>query len=202
MLVDVLLILGCYLCGSIAAAIIVCRLMGLPDPRAGGSGNPGATNVLRLGGKRAAALTLAGDVLKGLLPVLALQYYGTVPAVLAMGAVAALLGHLFPIFFRFQGGKGVATAFGVTIALSWPVALAMGITWLAVAAAFRFSSLGSLMAIGLAPLFAWVLAPHPANIIALTTMAVLLCWRHSANIKRLLNGTESRIGQQATPPPP
>lgn len=196
MVLNTVLILASYLCGSIASAIIVCRLLGLPDPRAGGSGNPGATNVLRLGGKGAAAMTLAGDVLKGFLPVLALQIYGVAPAILAGAAFAAFLGHLFPVYFRFQGGKGVATAFGVVTALAWPVALAMGAAWLAIAVALRYASLGSLVATGLAPLFAWSLAPQPAYIIALGAMAILMFWRHSANIKRLLDGTESRIGQK------
>jgi glycerol-3-phosphate acyltransferase PlsY len=130
-----------YLSGSLASAIIICRLMGLPDPRQGGSGNPGATNVLRLGGKKAAALTLVADILKGVMPVLIAHLLQLPPWSIALTALAAFLGHLYPVFFRFQGGKGVATALGATAALSWPVGIAFTLTWLVVAAASRFSSL-------------------------------------------------------------
>ena len=138
MIIDVALILAAYLLGSISSAIIVCKLMGLPDPRELGSGNPGATNVLRIGGKKPAAITLAGDMLKGLLPLLAGHLLDVSLLVLALTGLSAFLGHLYPVFFRFQGGKGVATAFGVAAALAWQVALAMGAVWLAVAAASRW----------------------------------------------------------------
>lgn len=186
-----------YLAGSIASAIIVCALFRLPDPRAGGSGNPGATNVLRLGGKKAAALTLAGDVLKGVLPVLAAKSLDAGAPVVMATAFAAVFGHVFPVFFKFQGGKGVATAFGAVGALSWPVALGMGIAWLAVALVTRYSSLSSMVAALAAPLVATWLAPHPAYIVGLSALAALLVWRHRENIARLLGGTESRIGQKA-----
>ncbi|RTK99711.1 MAG: glycerol-3-phosphate 1-O-acyltransferase, partial [Lysobacterales bacterium] len=130
-----------YLCGSVSTAILVCRLMGLPDPRSEGSRNPGATNVLRIGGRKAAAITLAGDFLKGLIPVLVARAFGQGPEVLAATAFAAFLGHLYPVFFGFQGGKGVATALGVMVGLSWQVALAALATWLVIARVWKISSL-------------------------------------------------------------
>jgi len=195
LLAAALVVLG-YLSGSLASAIVVCRLMGLPDPRSGGSRNPGATNVLRLAGRGAAALTLAGDVLKGLVPVLAAHALGASAAALAATALAAFLGHLYPVFFGFRGGKGVATAFGVSAALAWPVAVAMGLTWLAVALLGRYSSLASLCAGALAPLYAAWLTGEPAYVAGLAVMGALLVWRHRANIARLRAGTESRIGHK------
>lgn len=187
-----------YLAGSLASAIIICRLMGLPDPRQGGSGNPGATNVLRLGGKKAAALTLAGDILKGVLPVALAHALDVPPWSVALTAVAAFLGHLYPLFFRFQGGKGVATAFGATAALSWPVALACGLTWLMVAVVSRYSSLASLLAVALSPAFAMVLTANTDNAVAFGVIALFVFWRHRQNIARLRAGTEGRIGQKTT----
>jgi glycerol-3-phosphate acyltransferase PlsY len=197
MVTSLTLVLGGYLFGSLASAVVVCRILRLPDPRDGGSGNPGATNVLRLGGRKAAAITLAGDVLKGVAPVLIGRWLDADPAVLAATALAAFLGHLFPVFFGFRGGKGVATAFGAVAALAWPVALAMGVSWLAVAVATRYASLASLTAAVVAPLAATVLAPNRANLAVLAVMTGLLMWRHRANIGRLRDGTESRIGQGA-----
>ncbi len=190
------LVLVAYLLGSLSSAIIVCRLAGLPDPRSGGSGNPGATNVLRLGGKRLAALTLAGDLLKGLLPVLAGHALGLPPVILALVGLAAFLGHLYPVFFRFQGGKGVATSLGVLLGLDWAVGLAAVATWLAVAAVSRYSSLSALVATALAPLWvAWRFgALEPA--VACAVMTLLLFWRHAGNIRRLVAGNEPRIGQK------
>src|SRR3990167_7024040 len=144
-----------YLFGSISSAIIVCKIMGLPDPRTEGSRNPGATNVLRIGGKKAAAITLIGDMLKGFLPVFIAAIIGLDSIGLALVAFAAFSGHLFPIFFRFEGGKGVATALGCLIALSWPAALCWFATWIIVAYWFRYSSLSSLAASALAPIFVW-----------------------------------------------
>ena len=191
------LILAAYLCGSVASAIIVCRLLGLPDPRQGGSGNPGATNVLRLGGKFPAALTLAGDVLKGVLPVLVARWLECAPAVCISVGVATFLGHLFPVFFRFQGGKGMATAVGVVGALHGGIFLAMGLTWLVVAAAFRYSSLASLCAAVAAPIAAWALATPIEYALGLAAIAALLTWRHRGNVQRLMTGTESKLGQKA-----
>ena len=196
-MIDIALVLIAYLVGSIACAILVCRAMGLPDPRGEGSGNPGATNVLRIGGKGPAALTLCGDVLKGALPVVLASYLSHSPAVVALAALAAFLGHLYPLYFRFQGGKGMATALGAIAALAWPVACVMCAIWLAVAAATRYSSLGSMAAAVGAPVAALWLAPHPANPAVLAAIAALLLWRHRGNIQRLVRGTESRIGRRA-----
>jgi glycerol-3-phosphate acyltransferase PlsY len=193
MTTDYLLILAGYLFGSISTAIIVCKLMGLPDPRTGGSGNPGATNVARLGGKKAAALTLVGDMLKGLIPVLIAHALQAPPVILAGTALAAFLGHLYPVFFGFRGGKGVATAMGVIYGLDWRVGLLTTAIWLVMALLFRYSSLAALVAILLAPLgFLW-LWPQPAVIAAMVIMTVLLYWRHRGNISNLLNGKEGKI---------
>lgn len=189
-MIDIALILGAYLAGSISAAIITCRLMGLPDPRTQGSGNPGATNVMRVGGKKPAAITLAGDAAKGLLPVLLAQALDVSEAVLALTALAAFLGHLYPLFFGFKGGKGVATAFGVLIGLAWPVALCLLGVWLLMAKVFRVSSLAALTAAALSPLFMWWLRPAPELIAVATVISVMLIWRHRQNIRRLLDGSE------------
>ena len=190
------LVLVAYLLGSLSSAIIVCRLAGLPDPRSGGSGNPGATNVLRLGGKKPAVITLAGDLLKGLLPVLLGHVFGLAPVLLALVGLAAFLGHLYPVFFRFQGGKGVATGIGVLIGLDWVVGLATVATWLVVAFVTRYSSLSALVATGLAPVWvAWRFdALEPA--VACAVMTALLFWRHAGNIRRLAAGEEPKIGQK------
>lgn len=194
MLLNALFVVLGYLLGSISTAVIVSRLMGLPDPRTQGSNNPGATNVLRLGGKKAAALTLLGDLLKGLLPVLLARYLGLDAVGVALTALAAFLGHLYPLYFGFQGGKGVATAFGAILALSPLCALATLLTWLLVAAVTRLSSLAALTAAALSPLFLWLFALPGPYVLAMLVMVVLLIWRHSANIRRLLAGTEKRIG--------
>jgi len=188
----VLVVLG-YLCGSLASAVIVCRIMKLPDPREQGSGNPGATNVLRLGGKKAAALTLAGDMLKGAIPVLLAHLLSDSPAVLASTAVAAIVGHMYPVFFRFKGGKGVATTLGAVAALVYPVALFMGAVWVVTAMATRYASLASMAAAVAAPLFALVFIQEPAYVVALVIIAALLVYRHRENIQRLRLGIESEI---------
>ena len=188
----VLVVLG-YLCGSLASAVIVCRIMKLPDPREQGSGNPGATNVLRLGGKKAAALTLAGDMLKGAIPVLLAHLLSDLPAILASTAVAAIVGHMYPVFFRFKGGKGVATTFGAVAALVYPVALFMGAVWVVTAMATRYASLASMAAAVAAPLFALVFIQEPAYVVALVIIAALLVYRHRENIQRLRLGIESEI---------
>lgn len=196
-MIDAAVVLIAYLVGSIASAILVCRAMGLPDPRGEGSGNPGATNVLRIAGKGPAALTLAGDVLKGVVPVLLAGSLARSPTVEALSALAAFLGHLYPLYFRFRGGKGMATALGAIAALAWPVAGVMCAIWLAVAAATRYASLASMTAAIGAPIAALWLAPHPANPGVLAGIAALLLWRHRGNVQRLVRGTESRIGQRA-----
>lgn len=185
--------LTAYLLGSVSTAVLVARLLAVPDPRAHGSGNPGATNVLRLGGRRAAAWTLAGDVLKGLLPVLAARTLHLPATWVAATALCAFLGHLFPVFFGFRGGKGVATAFGVLLALNPLLGALTGLTWLATAALFRYSSLAALTAASVAPVYALWLLPGPGVAVTLA-MSLLLLWRHRGNIRKLRAGLEARIG--------
>lgn len=185
-----------YLLGSISSAIIVCRLMGLPDPRTQGSNNPGATNVLRIGGKKAAAITLFGDALKGLLPVLAAHLLQVSPLVFALTGLAAFLGHLYPLFFGFQGGKGVATALGVQFGLSWMIGLAVAGVWLFMAKVVNISSLAALISMSLAPLIVWLVWPAPELILMQVAMTLLLFWRHRSNIRNLLSGEEGKIGQE------
>ena len=196
MTTSIVLIVAAYLAGSVASAIIVCRMLALPDPREGGSGNPGATNVLRLGGKKAAALTLAGDVAKGLVPVLVASLMGLAPWVTGACAIAAFAGHLYPIFFGFKGGKGYATALGVIAGLSTTTFVAVGLTWLAVAGIWQYSSLAALASIALTPVYAWFLTGHVEWTIATVAIAVFVFFRHKGNIERLMNGTESKIGQK------
>lgn len=193
MILAILLPVLGYLCGSLASAVIVCHIMKLPDPRKEGSGNPGATNVLRLGGKKAAALTLAGDVLKGVIPVLLAYLVSGLPSVMSSTAVAAVVGHMYPIFFQFKGGKGVATAFGAVAGLVYPVALFMGAVWVLTAMATRYASLASMAAAVAAPLFALVFIQQLAYVVALAIIAALLVYRHRDNIQRLRNGSESEI---------
>lgn len=185
-----------YLFGSVSSAIIVCKLMRLPDPRTQGSRNPGATNVLRIGGKKAAIITLLGDMLKGVIPVLAAAWYGFDHTALALIAFAAFLGHLFPIFFRFEGGKGVATALGCILVLSWPVGLCWIATWFVIALAFRYSSLASLTASLLAPVYMWYFTDDRMYVISVGLMALFLIVRHRSNIAKLIAGKESKIGQK------
>lgn len=204
-LYPILATLAAYLIGSLSFAVIVSRVMGLNDPRTYGSGNPGATNVLRSGSKPAAIATLLLDALKGWLPVALVHWfgrpYGLGDGTLAAVGLAAFLGHLYPVFFRFQGGKGVATALGVLLGISGWLGLATALTWLIIAFFFRYSSLASLVAAVFAPvyyvLFGGVLwyteAPVTAAIVA---MGLLLIWRHRENIQRLMAGKESRLGRK------
>ncbi len=197
-ILDYCLITIAYLVGSISSAIIVCRLMGLPDPRSEGSGNPGATNVLRVGGKRAAAITLTGDMLKGLLPALAANLLGATPLVLALTGLAAFLGHLYPLFFGFRGGKGVATMLGVLFGFHWLVGLATAASWLLVAKVFKVSSLAALVATLFSPLYVWlVMGRVPELIVTTAVMTVILFWRHRSNIQRLLRGEEGLISKKS-----
>ncbi|NBT93110.1 MAG: glycerol-3-phosphate 1-O-acyltransferase PlsY [Betaproteobacteria bacterium] len=198
-----LAVLAAYLIGSLSFAVIVSRLMGLADPRTFGSKNPGATNVLRSGNKVAAVITLLLDAAKGWLPVyLVLRYgapYGLDESAQAVVGLTAFLGHLFPVFFRFAGGKGVATAAGVVLATNPWLGLAAGLSWLIIAYFFRYSSLASVVASVFAPvyyLFGDGLAWRADNgvALALALMSALLVWRHGPNIARLVAGTESRIG--------
>ena len=181
-----------YLLGSVSFAIVVSRLLSLPDPRSYGSKNPGATNVLRTGKKVAAVLTLAGDALKGLVAVVLTHRY--VPEAAAYAGLAAFLGHLYPVYHRFQGGKGVATAAGVLFGLDWRLGLGTIATWVIIAAFLRYSSLAALVAAAFAPFFTALLLGLDATFAAVLVMAALLVWRHRANIARLIAGTESRIG--------
>lgn len=190
------LITFAYLLGSISSAIIVCRVLGLPDPRGQGSGNPGATNVLRIGGRKAAAITLMGDMLKGLIPVLIAKLLGASIALQALVALAAFLGHLYPIFFGFRGGKGVATALGVLLGLHWPVGLLTIATWLVIAKLFKISSLSALISMLVAPLYIWWLIPDRSLIIAVVFMVALLFWRHRSNIRNLIQGTEGHLNDK------
>jgi glycerol-3-phosphate acyltransferase PlsY len=199
------LVVLAYLIGSIPFAVVVTRLMGMQDPRTYGSGNPGATNVLRSGNKTAAALTLLGDAAKGWFAVWLVRQLGSPMGlswnVIALSAVAVFLGHLFPVFLKFRGGKGVATALGVLFAISPWLALATAATWVIIAVFFRYSSLAALVAAIFAPVYyyygshlAWY--AEPPLLTALAVISILLILRHRANISRLLNGTESRIGQK------
>jgi len=185
-----------YLFGSVSSAVIVSRLMRLPDPRTEGSNNPGATNVLRLGSKTGAALTLLGDTLKGVVPVLIAHQLDVSGMALAATGFCAFIGHLFPVFFGFQGGKGVATALGVFLAMSLKVSAVLGAVWLLMALVFRYSSLSALTAAAVAPFATWWLEQSIWLTLMCAVIAMLLFWRHRANIQRLLNGTESRIGKK------
>lgn len=196
--IDLAAILLAYLIGSASFAVIVSRLMGLADPHTYGSGNPGATNVLRTGNRTAAALTLAGDLLKGVLAVVLAKWFaptvGLAPMTVMMVGLAAFVGHLFPVYYRFAGGKGVATAAGVLVALNPIHGLATVATWLIIAFFFRYSSLAALISAVFAP-FYWILlfGPSRAALVVLA-MSALLIWRHRKNIGKLLAGKESRIG--------
>jgi len=185
-----------YLLGSISTAIITCKLMGLSDPRTVGSNNPGATNVLREGGKKAAAITLAGDMLKGLVPVLVAVLTEMPTDVIAVAGLAAFLGHLYPVYTHFKGGKGVATILGVLLGTHWLLGLSIIGIWLAMAATFRYSSLSALVAASTAPVLTWFITQSPAITTSVVVMAALLIWRHRSNIKNLLSGAENKIGQK------
>ena len=202
----IVLALAAYLLGSISFAVVVSRAMKLPDPRSYGSKNPGATNVLRTGKKVAAALTLLGDASKGWLAVFLTDHFFSteVPASYKMAAVAlaVVVGHMYPIFHRFQGGKGVSTALGVLLALNVWLAVGAASTWLVIAVFFRISSLAALIAAVSAPIYCFMLyGLHPYTL-AVGIIALLLVWRHKANIRKLLAGTEARIGGNKNPPAP
>ena len=191
---DILLIITAYLLGSLSTAIIVCKLSGLPDPRTQGSGNPGATNVLRIGGKKLAGIVLLGDMLKGLLPVLLAKSLGVSDLILACTGFAAFLGHCYPLFFSFKGGKGVATALGIMIGISWLVGLLLLSVWLLMAMVFRISSLAAISAAFMAPLISVILRSAPEIIIMEIAISAILLWRHRTNIHNLYKGIEPRIG--------
>ena len=189
---------GAYLVGSVSAAILVCRAAGLADPRTEGSGNPGATNVLRVGGKGPAAATLLGDALKGFLPVAAAGLLLDGPGgarIAALAAIAATLGHVWPVFFEFRGGKGVATALGALVGLNAAAGALVALVWLAASLAFRRSSLAALIAFALAPAFL-LMEDERAGAVAYLLIGALLAWTHRANIARLAAGTEPVIGRR------
>lgn len=184
-----------YLAGSVSTAIIVCKAMGLKDPRTTGSGNPGATNVLRVGGKLPAALTLLGDGLKGFLPVfITAAVYDHTPTI-GLAALAAFIGHLYPVFFRFEGGKGVATALGALLGLDLSIGALALVTWLAVSLAFKRSSLAALVTFGLVPVYL-LLRGQTVFAVAFLMIAAFLFYTHRGNIQRLLDGTEPTIGNK------
>jgi len=195
MLLYVLPVLG-YLLGSVSAAIVTARVLGLKDPREVGSRNPGATNILRYGGKTAAVVVLLGDALKGVIAVVIARLFTDDAWAIALTGGAAFVGHLFPVFFHFRGGKGVATAFGVWLAIAPIVGVLMLATWALVALLFRYSSLAALVATAAGPFYLWWLAPVPALIVTMVAMAALLFYRHRANIANLLAGRESKIGKK------
>ncbi len=204
-LYPVIAVVAAYLIGSLSFAVIVSRVMGLHDPRTYGSGNPGATNVLRSGSKPAAVMTLLLDALKGFVPVLLVKVFGEQFGLgdntLALVGLAAFLGHLYPVFFGFKGGKGVATALGVLLGISGWLGLATALTWVIVAVFFRYSSLAALIASIFAPVY-YVLCSgivwnaEPPITTAIVVMAILLVWRHRENIQRLIAGKESRLGKK------
>lgn len=194
MYLALMLILVAYLFGSFSSAVIACKALGHPDPRHSGSGNPGATNVLRLYGKTAAVITLAGDLLKGLLPLLIGKSLLVPDATLAAMGVAAFVGHLYPIFFGFHGGKGVATFIGVLYGIAWPLGAVFMLVWLAVALIFRYSSLSALVAAASTPFLVPIFATSPYFLVSISTMVLLIYWRHRANIRNLRQGNEHKIG--------
>ncbi len=200
---SVLAVLAAYLIGSLSFAVIVSRGMGLQDPRHYGSGNPGATNVLRSGNRAAALLTLAFDALKGYVPVLLALVYGPAwglgETTVGFVGLAAFVGHLWPLFFGFKGGKGVATASGVLLALNPWLGAATLLTWVIIAAFFRYSSLASIIAALFAPFYQLLIWGTSPSLLAIVAMSLLLLWRHQPNMRKLFAGTESRIGAKPAP---
>jgi glycerol-3-phosphate acyltransferase PlsY len=184
-------ILLAYIIGSFSSAIILCRLQGLPDPRTEGSRNPGATNALRIGGKKLAAWVAIGDALKGFIPVLIAKICGLESALLSIVALSGVVGHVFPLFFGFKGGKGIATAFGATLAISFSLGFVLALTWLIVVYFFRYSSLAGIAAAILMPIYSYYLV-SPASSLPLILLSLLIIWRHFENIARLMQGTEKK----------
>jgi glycerol-3-phosphate acyltransferase PlsY len=203
---SLLFIAAAYLLGSLSFAVIVSRAMHLPDPRKFGSGNPGATNMLRTGRKTAAVLTLLGDTLKGWVAVVAARalapQFGLDDGIVLLCALAVFIGHLFPVFFGFKGGKGVATALGVLVGLNPWLGLACLLTWLFMARVFRISSLAALTTAALAPVYAGLLMGWSDTAMAVLVIALLLVYRHKSNLIKLVNGEEGRIGSKTAPRQP
>ena len=186
-----------YLIGSFSTAIITCKIMGIEDPRKTGSNNPGATNVLRHGGKKAAIVTLIGDMVKGLIPVLITLQFQTDNLILGLVGLSALLGHIFPVYYGFKGGKGVATYYGVILGINWQVGLIALAIWLLAAALLKISSLSALISIFLTPLILWYFSQSIELCSAAAVMSLFVFWRHKRNIKSLLQGSEAKIGKNA-----
>lgn len=193
MLLDMAIVLLSYLIGSVSSAILVCKVLGSADPRVHGSGNPGATNVLRLHGKKAALATLTGDLLKGLIPLLIGKMLSLSEVTLAAMGVAAFIGHLYPVFFGFQGGKGVATFIGVLYGIAWPLGILFMLEWLLIAAVFRISSLSALVATACSPFLAHAVIRSGYFLAAVCIMVAFIFWRHRSNIAKLVAGTEQKI---------
>ncbi|MCW8333748.1 glycerol-3-phosphate 1-O-acyltransferase PlsY [Vibrio sp. SCSIO 43135] len=187
-------IIAAYLLGSISSAVLICRVLRLPDPRGVGSHNPGATNVLRIGGKKAAAAVLLCDMLKGTIPVWGGYFLQIDPIMLGVVAIAACLGHMYPIFFHFKGGKGVATALGAIAPIGLGLTSIIMLTWLAVALVFRYSSLAAIVSVLLAPFYTWIIKPQYTLPVAMLCCLIVL--RHHQNIKRLFDGTEPKVGEK------
>jgi glycerol-3-phosphate acyltransferase PlsY len=183
-----------YLIGSISTAIITCKIMGLADPRTTGSHNPGTTNVLRHGGKKAGIITLTGDMLKGLIPVLIVSQFQTDALSIAIVGLSAFLGHLFPVYYGFKGGKGVATYYGVIFGINWLVGLIAVSIWLTVAVLMKISSLSALISISATPFILWYFSHSVELTSVVAVMSILVIWRHQSNIRFLLQGTEGKIG--------
>ncbi|MDE1309297.1 glycerol-3-phosphate 1-O-acyltransferase PlsY [Vibrio aestuarianus] len=189
-----IMIISAYLLGSISSAVLICRVLRLPDPRDVGSNNPGATNVLRIGGKKAAIAVLLCDMLKGTIPVWVGYYLGIGPILLGLVGIAACLGHMYPIFFHFKGGKGVATALGAIAPIGLDLTGLIMLTWVVVALLFRYSSLAALVSVLLAPFYTWLIKPQYTLPVAM--LCCLIVFRHHQNIKRLFAGTEPKVGEK------
>ncbi len=194
-----LLFIMAYLLGSVSSAILTCQLMGIADPRTVGSKNPGATNVMRHGGKKAAFFTLFGDILKGLVPVLIAKLLGMNNAWVTLIGIAAFLGHLYPIYFSFRGGKGVATAIGLYMGLNWIAGLLIIASWLFTAKVLKISSFAALIATLLAPLYFYLITHDMNMTLGMLFITLLIYWRHRSNIQKMLSGTENTLGSEKHP---
>ncbi len=190
-LIEIIVVIGAYLTGSISSAIIICNMMSLDDPRTCGSNNPGATNMLRLAGRRAAAMTFVADLLKGVIPVLVAQYLDFNVLWMSAVVVAAFLGHCLPIFFSFHGGKGVATAFGAIATMNWQIGIILFIVWSMVFLIFRISSIAGISSAITIPIATWYLSAE--SFLPMTIMALLMIWRHQDNIRALIAGNEQKF---------
>ncbi|CAH0526893.1 glycerol-3-phosphate 1-O-acyltransferase PlsY [Vibrio hippocampi] len=188
------IIIIAYLLGSVSSAVLICRLLKLPDPRTVGSQNPGATNVLRVGNKGAAAAVLLCDMLKGTIPVWSAYFLDIEPVILGIIAISACLGHMYPLFFHFKGGKGVATALGAIAPIGWDLTGMVMSTWLVVALTTRYSSLAALITVMAAPFYTWMF--KPVFTLPVAMLSCLIIFRHNQNIRRLFNGTEPKLGSK------